>query len=202
MVVMTFRRSETRGAQHLGIFMALAAAVGLPGCTSASAEDPRLQPQLVEFAEVQPAGPSSNAFTGVVAARVESSLGFRVPGKVTERSVTAGETVRRGQVLMRIDATDFEHNVAAQAGEAAAAKARFVQAAADEERYRDLVSSGAVSRSAYDQAKQSADSARALLSAAEAQLKVAGDQRAYSTLVADADGVVVETLAEPGQYVS
>jgi RND family efflux transporter MFP subunit len=50
--------------------------------------------------------------------------------------------------------------------------------------------------------KAAADSARALLSAAEAQLKVAQDEGAYATLVADADGTVMETLAEPGQFVS
>jgi RND family efflux transporter MFP subunit len=59
-----------------------------------------------------------------------------------------------------------------------------------------------VSQSAYDQVKAAADSARALLSAAEAQLKVAQDEGAYATLVADADGTVVETVAEPGQFVS
>jgi RND family efflux transporter MFP subunit len=77
-----------------------------------------------------------------------------------------------------------------------------IQTAADEARYRGLVATGAVSKAAYDQAKAAADAARALLSAAEAQLKVAQDEGDYSTLVADADGTVVETLAEPGQVVS
>jgi multidrug efflux pump subunit AcrA (membrane-fusion protein) len=163
--------SETRGPQHWAALVVLAGAVVLPGCApSKAADDPRTQTQLVEVAEVEPAGPAANGFTGVIAARVESNVGFRVAGKIVERLVDAGQTVRRGQPLMRIDATDFAHNVAAQAGVTAAAKARFVQAAADEERYRDLVTSGAVSRSAYDQAKQAADSARAQLSVAEAQL--------------------------------
>ena len=78
----------------------------------------------------------------------------------------------------------------------------MIQTAADEARYRGLVTTGAVSKAAYDQAKAAADGARALLSAAEAQLKVAQDEGDYSTLVADADGTVVETLAEPGQVVS
>lgn len=188
---------------HLAVAAAAAVLLGLSACKSSDpAGDPRTQAQLVEVAEVQPAEPGASGFTGVVAARVESSLGFRVPGKIVERLVNTGQAVRRGQILMRIDPADFDHNVTAQGGAVAAAKARAVQAAADEDRYRDLVASGAVSRSAYDQAKQAADSARALLSAAEAQLKVATDERAYSTLVADADGVVMETLAEPGQYVS
>jgi RND family efflux transporter MFP subunit len=199
------RFTQSRFARALRRWGSLALAVfaGLSGCSpSKTAGDPRTQTQLVEVAEVEPAAAGANGFTGVVAARIESGLGFRVPGKIVERLVSAGETVRRGQPLMRVDPTDFEHAVVAQAGEAAAAKARVVQATADEDRYRDLVASGAVSRSAYDQAKQAADSARALLATSEAQVQVARDERSYSTLLADADGVVMETSAEPGQFVA
>lgn len=164
--------------------------------------DPRTAEKLVRIATAQPAAASERAFTGVVSARVQSDLGFRVGGKVTERLVDMGQSVRTGQPLMRIDRTDYAHAIAAQMGNVAAAKAKLVQAVADEERYRDLVSPGAVSRSAYDQAKAAADSARALLDAAEAQLKVVQDEGDYSTLVADSDGAVVETLVEPGQVVT
>jgi RND family efflux transporter MFP subunit len=142
------------------------------------------------------------AFTGVVSARVQSNLGFRVSGKVIERLVDSGQGVREGQPLMRLDRTDYSHAVTTQIGNVDAARARLQQAAADEARYSGLVSSGAVSQSAYDQVKAAADSARALLSVAEAQLNVAKDEGAYSTLAADADGMVMETLAEPGQFVS
>jgi RND family efflux transporter MFP subunit len=73
--------------------------------------------------------------------------------------------------------------------------------AADEARYRGLVSEGAVSRSEYDQVKAAADSARAALNAAKAHADVARNETSYAVLLADADGVVVETLAEPGQVV-
>jgi len=169
---------------------------------SQSAEDPRTAPQLAEVAVVQPAEVAEQAFTGVVSARIQSNLGFRVPGKVIERLVDSGQGVHQGQPLMRLDRTDYAHGITAQVGNVDAARARLQQAAADEARYGGLISSGAVSQSAYDQVKAAADSARALLSAAEAQLKVAQDEGAYATLVADADGTVVETLAEPGQFVS
>ena len=177
--------------------------MNLTACApSRSAEDPRTAPQLAEVAVVQPAEVGERAFTGLVSARVQSNLGFRVPGKVIERLVDSGQGVHQGQPLMRLDRTDYAHGITTQVGNVDAARARLQQAAADEARYGGLVSSGAVSRSAYDQAKAAADSARALLSAAEAQLKVAQDEGAYATLVADADGTVVETLAEPGQFVS
>ena len=180
-----------------------AATMDLTACTSSQAsQDPRTVPQLAEVAVVQPAEVGERAFTGVVSARVQSNLGFRVSGKVIERVVDSGEAVHQGQPLMRLDRTDYVHAITTQVGNVDAARARLQQAAADEARYSGLVSSGAVSQSAYDQVKAAADSARALLSAAEAQLKVAQDEGAYATLVADADGTVMETLAEPGQFVS
>ena len=179
------------------------ATMNLTACTpSHSAEDPRTVPQLAEVAVVQPAEVGERAFTGVVSARVQSNLGFRVSGKVIERLVDSGQAVHQGQPLMRLDRTDYTHAITTQVGNVDSARARLQQAAADEARYVGLVSTGAVSQSAYDQVKAAADSARALLSAAEAQLKVAQDEGAYATLVADADGTVMETLAEPGQFVS
>jgi RND family efflux transporter MFP subunit len=181
--------------------IAAVAALGLAACEKHE-PDPRSAEKLVRIATVRPAAAAERAFTGVVSARIQSNLGFRVAGKVTERLVDTGQPVRAGQPLMRIDRTDYAHAITTQTGNVASAKARLIQAAADEARYRDLVASGAVSRSSYDQARAAADSARALLSAAEAQLKVAQDEDEYSTLLADADGIVAETLAEPGQVVA
>src|SRR3546814_6854205 len=57
-----------------------------------------------------------------------------------------------------------------------------VQTAADERRYRDLVSAGAVSASAYDQAKAAALSAQAQLDAARAQARISGNEAGYAVL--------------------
>ncbi|HLK24914.1 MAG TPA: efflux RND transporter periplasmic adaptor subunit [Caulobacteraceae bacterium] len=171
-------------------------------CSPREADDPRLEAPAVQVATVAPSRPAAMVFTGVVSARVQSDLGFRTPGKVVARLVDAGQTVRHGQPLMRIDPTDYTLALAAQSRTVDAARARAVQTAADEARFRDLVAAGAVSASAYDQIKASALAADAELRAAEAQAKVAQDQAGYSVLVADADGVVVETLAEPGQVVA
>lgn len=167
---------------------------------TASQDDPRTQPPLVRAATVVSAAGQSRAFTGVVVARVQSDLGFRVQGKILERLVDTGQTVKRGQPLMRLDPVDL--NLTAQAQQQAVSAARARQAAADEARYRSLVKTGAVSVSAYDQIKAAADSARADLSAARAQANVAQNSTGYAVLLADADGVVMETLAEPGQVVS
>jgi RND family efflux transporter MFP subunit len=197
-VVSPYLASSKRFA---ALLLASVGVLTLAACSSAEA-DPRTQPQLVRTAVLTTTGDTGREFTGVVSARVQSDLGFRVPGKIVERLVDTGQTVRRGQPLMRIDRTDLALATAASTGTVEAARARALQTAADEVRYRDLVAAGAVSASTYDQAKAAADSARAHLRAAEAQAGVSRNEAGYSVLVADADGIVVETLAEPGQVVA
>jgi RND family efflux transporter MFP subunit len=169
---------------------------------TSSSTDPRTQPPLVRTETVETAVQSERSFSGIVAARVQSDLGFRVPGKVLERLVDAGQAVKRGQPLMRIDPRDLRLAMRAHEEAVAAAKTRARQAADDEARYRDLVSAKFVSASAYDKVKAAAEAARAELNAAEAQAGVARNETGYAVLLADADGVVVETLAEPGQVVA
>jgi len=177
--------------------------LALAGCNDASSLiDARTQSPVVRVETVAASVQAERSFTGVVAARVQSDLGFRVPGKILERLVDTGQAVERGQPLMRIDPTDLRLAMRAREEAVAAAKARALQTAEDEGRYRDLVSAGAVSASAYDKVKAAAESARAELNAAEAQALVARNDTRYAGLLADADGVVVETLAEPGQVVA
>lgn len=176
--------------------------LALAACGAEAQPDPRTEAPLVRVATVQGAGSASRSFTGTVAARVQSDLGFRVPGKVLERLVDTGQAVERGQLLMRIDPADLKLAAHAQQEAVAAARARARQTAADEARYRDLLGTGVISASAYDQSKAAADTAKAQLNAAEAQSEVARNANRYAELVADADGVVIETLAEPGQVVA
>lgn len=142
------------------------------------------------------------AFTGTVQARVHSDLAFRVSGKVLERLVDAGQEVKRGEPLLRMDPADLDLTASAQQQAVAAAAARATQASQDEVRYRRLAASQVVSQSAYDQIKAAADTAQAELRAARAQAAVASNASGYAVLLADADGVVSQTLAEPGQVVA
>ncbi|ATS50217.1 efflux RND transporter periplasmic adaptor subunit [Xanthomonas citri pv. fuscans CFBP 6996] len=176
--------------------------LGLSACGGKAQTDPRTAAPLVRVATVGDAGAAVRTFSGTVAARVQSDLGFRVAGKVSERLVDAGQRVRRGQRLLRIDPIDLQLAARAQQDAVAAARARAQQTADDEARYRDLRGTGAISASAYDQIKAAADAARAQLSAAQAQADVARNANRYTDLLADADGVVMETLVEPGQVVA
>lgn len=177
--------------------------LALAGCRDNSPkDDPRTQPPLVRVTKVISATDGSRAFSGVVVARVQSDLGFRVSGKILERLVDSGQRVKRGQPLMRLDPADLRLQAQAQQQTVAAAQARVRQASADQARYRTLVATGAVSASAYDQIRAAAATAQAELKAAQAQASVARNASGYALLLADDDGVVMATLAEPGQVVS
>lgn len=174
----------------------------LTACGDEKQSDPRTEAPLVRTVKIDSPRAESRSFTGVVAARIESDLGFRVSGKVLKRLVDTGQMVKRGQVLMQLDPVDLKLAAHAQQEAVVAAEAKAKQAAEDEARYRDLRGTGAISASAYDQVKAAADTAAAQLRAAQAQAEVAINATRYTDLVADADGTVVETLAEPGQVVS
>jgi RND family efflux transporter MFP subunit len=174
----------------------------LPAQEASAARDPRQEPPMVSLATAARVTGFERGFTGVIGARVQSNLGFRVAGKIVERLVNTGQQVKAGQPLMRIDETDLRLAVTAKRNAVAAARASFVQTEADEQRYAKLVSNGWASRQRYEQAKAALDTAEAQLATAEADARVAENEATYSVLVADADGTVVETLGEPGQVVS
>ena len=119
-----------------------------------------------------------------------------------ERSVDVGQRVHKGQILMRLDSVDLDLAAAAQQANVEAARARYQQAKADEARFARLVESSAVSRQEYDRARAALDSTKAQLEAAEAQASVSNHSSGYAVLSADADGVIVRTLSEPGQVVA
>src|SRR5688572_17588175 len=187
----------------IGLLAGVLTVVLMGGWSSKPAvKDPRLQSPRVEIFKAEAAGSNSRTFTGIVEARVQSDLGFRVGGKILERSVNVGERVQKGQILMRLDDVDLKLSFAAQQANVEAARAKYTQANADEARYSALVKSGAVSRQEYDQARAARDSAKGQLEAAEAQARVSNNSSEYAVLLADADGVIVRTLSEPGQVVA
>ena len=160
------------------------------------------EPPLVQVTEVAPGAGAVARYTGVIRARTESNLGFRVGGKIFERLVDPGDHVRRGQPLMRLDRTDYTLALNAARASVEAARAQMIKAKADEERSRKLVADGWTSKQTYDQNKAAADAAIAQFANAEAQASQIQNQAGYAELQADADGVVMEVPSYPGEVVA
>ncbi len=172
------------------------------GCSKLPATDARLEPPLVVVSQATYSVGDRSVYTGVVTARVEGNIGFRVSGKVTERLVDIGQEVHKGQVVMRLDRNDFVLNYSAQEASVATAKAKYTQAIADEARLNGLSEQGAISAQTYDAAKAALDATKAVLDAAKAQANLAKNADSYADLVADADGIIVGIFVEPGQVVA
>jgi len=198
-----FVKIDRRPLTTIGLLAGwLTVALMAVGCSKPTEKDPRLQSPRVEVFKARAASSNSRTFTGIVAARVQSDLGFRVGGKILERSVDVGQRVQKGQILMRLDPEDLRLSAAAQQANVEAARAKYTQAKADEARFAMLVKSGEIPHQEYDRARAALDSAKAQLEAAEAQARISNNSSEYAVLLADADGVIVRTLSEPGQVVA
>ena len=111
--------------------LALTALLVLAGCEANTAPAPKaerpVQVQRVTFA----ADDSKREFVGVVRARYETDLGFRVAGKIVTRVVNVGDSVRVGDVVARLDPQDLKLQVESAEAELAAATSSLAQASAD-----------------------------------------------------------------------
>ena len=189
---------------YLSVFIGAMALI-ISGILVGKNESRQVEPpadRRVRSFTVTSASSNTAEYTGVIRARTESNLGFRVPGKITEKLVKEGEHVSKGQALMRLDPTDLTLALAAAKEAVTAAKAQNRQALADERRMRNLLAEKAVSTKDYDHAKSLADATTAQLSATIANAKQMENQVDYALLRADADGVIMETVADVGQVVS
>lgn len=147
-------------------------------------------------------GTSARQYAGEVRARVESQLGFRVPGKVVRRLVNLGDTVRAGQPLAELDPADLRLGAQAARAGLAAAQAQASQAEANLKRFNELRQQGFISEAQLDTYETAARAARAQLDQARAQAGVQVNQAGYAALVAPAAGVVTSVSLEAGQVVA
>ena len=139
---------------------------------------------------------------GEIQPRYESQLGFRVGGKLIARKVEVGTLVKRGQVLMQLDPLDLQLAQSQAKAAVSATESTLALAKADLDRYRELRQKNFVSQALLDAKEAAYKSAVASHEQANAGLKVQANQSSYSTLYADADGVITAVQAEVGQVVA
>src|SRR4051795_8382047 len=145
---------------------------------------------------------ASREFVGVVRARYQTDLAFRVGGKIVARLVNVGDRVKAGDIVARLDPQDLKLQAESAEAEFGAATSNLTQAIADLERYTKLRTSGYASVADFDRKKWTKDEAEGRLERAKRALDLARNQLGYSDLKADADGVITATMAEAGQVVA
>jgi RND family efflux transporter MFP subunit len=182
--------------------MALLAALMLAGCQAQTAPVAKIERPVQVQRVVYGNGASARDFVGVVRARHETDLGFRVGGKIVTRPVNIGDRVRAGEIIARLDPRDFKLQVESTEAELAAAMSNLTQAAADLDRYTTLKARGYAAVAEFDRKKAANDEADGRVMRARRAVDLARNQLDYADLKANADGVITATHAEPGQVVA
>jgi RND family efflux transporter MFP subunit len=184
-----------------GVSLAILA-IALAGCNNKVAEKAApSRPVLVATVHYAAESPE-RSFVGTIRPRIETDMGFRVPGKVAKRLVEVGQTVDVGQPLATLDEIDLKLQAEQAEAELRAATGVLAQAAAAEQRARDLRSKGWATDAQLDQAKAAGDEARARLNRAQRSVELTNNSLSYATLAADTRGVVTATLIDAGQVVA
>ncbi|KWR90179.1 efflux RND transporter periplasmic adaptor subunit [Cupriavidus sp. IDO] len=140
--------------------------------------------------------------SGSLRALNQASVKAKVSGEVQQVLVREGEAVRAGQVIVRIDPTEYEAKAAQARGQMLAAKGQYENSRQTWERNRELVGKGFISRTAFDNYQSNLDVARANLDAAQGGLGVAQKALADTVVKAPLDGVVAARAVQPGEKVS
>jgi RND family efflux transporter MFP subunit len=184
-------------------------AVGLTSLAfSLTACNPRTESPQAEIRPVRTTvvgtsqGSVGAAYSGEVRARYESKLGFQTSGRIAARLVEVGSVVRRGQPLMRLDPAQEALHLAAAEADVDAARSRVEQNRVDLQRTEALLSRDFASQAELDQQRLALSQSESQLRTALAQQEIKRNQRGYTVLLADRDGVVSALHAEAGQVVS
>jgi RND family efflux transporter MFP subunit len=168
--------------------------------TAAQQPAPEAAPRPARVAEIRfRSHMHSLMLAGTVVPRIETTLGFRVAGKVTSREVDVGATVEAGQLIARIDPTDYRLAVDNARAALASTEADYARAKADLARYEALRGSAAFMTQTLDTRQSLSSTTQARVDQARSQLATAENNLAYTELRADAAGVITSVLAEVGQ---
>lgn len=139
---------------------------------------------------------------GVVEAVRQSAIAAQVPARIVEMRVRAGDTVKAGQVLVRLDARTATDQLATSRAQVVAAQAQLDAARREYERNERLYEQRYISQAAMDLAQTKYKAAQADAQASIAQAGVAATQSTFTTLTAPYAGVVASVGAEVGDMAS
>jgi multidrug efflux system membrane fusion protein len=201
MACATLYKARSQQITITGAVLLSAAILLLSGCSKEApvADNTRLVKAMTISADH---ADQVSEFPGEVKSRVESKLGFRVGGKIIARKVDVGTVVKKGQILMQLDAQDLQlAQRQSEAGLKSATSSRDL-ALAELHRYRELQQKNFVNQATLDAKETAYQAAQSTYEQAVAASRNQSNQTGYSTLVADIDGVVTAINAEIGQVVA
>ena len=173
----------------------------LAACSQSEEKAPEIIRPVLSVV-IEPQTSQTFGFAGSVEPQFRADLAFRLLGRIVSRDVKVGDIVTKGTTIATLDPTALELAVQATKAELSNAEAQFANAAASEERQRQLLATANISQAAFDAAQQARKAAEAGVEKAKAALAKSQEQLGYARLFSDFDGVVTAVGAEVGQTVS
>ncbi|MGI9329896.1 MAG: efflux RND transporter periplasmic adaptor subunit [Gammaproteobacteria bacterium] len=165
-------------------------------------EPPAPPPLPVQVAEAQQRDvPLTLDMVGTTLGTQDVPIRARVDGFLEGLYFQEGRTVKKGDLLYRIDQQPFKAKVVEAQSNLAAEQTRLANARSDLGRIKPLAEMNAVSEQDLDSAQASFDASRAGVRAAEANLELAEIELSYTEIRAPISGLIGLSKAKPGEYV-
>ncbi|MBB5402484.1 efflux RND transporter periplasmic adaptor subunit [Paraburkholderia youngii] len=182
--------------------LALAGVLALSACSKKEAAAPAPRPVVALTVHADGHALQAASLPGEVQARYSTPLSFRVAGKIIERRVRLGDTVKAGEVVALLDPADAQKNAASTQAQVEAAQHNLVYAQQQLERDRAQAKENLIAPAQLEQTTNAYASALAQRDQAQQQAALAKNQLQYTTLTAGHAGVITAEQADTGQNVS
>ncbi len=179
-------------------FLFVLSALLLVSCGGKQEPDEQIRPVFYQVIGKQSVG-EVRSFAGISQPGNEAKLSFRVGGNIEEISVELGDSLKKGEVIARLDKTDYRINYDKAVISQKNAEVQLITARSAYQRIENLYAANNASLSDYERAKAQYESALAMVSTAEAQAGAAYNQLNYTTLRAPYDGTITAILADENE---
>lgn len=191
-----------RSARCLQAATLTAIALAAAGCNREEAEAPP-PIRIVRTITVEaPREAADISFTGHIEAQDLVSLSFRIGGRLAERNVGIGATVREGEIVARLDPENELNELRSARAALAAAQSALRRAENQFQRQNHLRERNITSQADFEAAEQGRRAAHAQVEAAQARVRSSEDIVGFTSLKADGPGVVTRVGAEPAEVVA
>jgi multidrug efflux system membrane fusion protein len=201
--MLSFKTFNASLRPFAGLVLLAGVGLGVSACTEAKTETATEIVRPVKVVEIANADATRKLdYSGTVKARTEMNLGFRVAGKIIERHVDIGDRVKPGDLLARIDPTDYELAVKTADANLAAAERQVETAGFTMKRAQQLFAKKFSPQADLDTATLAYQQAVATRDAALSSRRQAANQVGYAELKADQGGIVTSIGADRGQVVA
>lgn len=151
---------------------------------------------------VMTATTESQTFSGVVKAKNETHMSFKVAGLISSLKVNIGDRVKKGQLIASIDPVDYNIQVDQAVAQMNAAESQLVKVRSTYDRVEKLYESNSVSLSDYENAKAGLAATQSQYEAATNQVQAARNQSSYTRMIAPYNGIITDLPGEANEVVS